>query len=95
MATKRSKAVPSAVASAPWISEERNTAMQFIDQEIDEFTFAVRNEMDWLNEHMLEVFDENRALNLAELMKTPGKLRGKTPRTARKRNPLEIRAVCS
>jgi hypothetical protein len=27
------------------------------------------------------------------MFKTPGKLRGKTPRTARKRNPLEVRAV--
>ncbi len=31
--------------------------------------------------------------NVAEIFKTPGKLRGKTPRTARKLNPLEIRAV--
>lgn len=31
--------------------------------------------------------------NIAEAFKTPGKLRGKTPRTARKRNPLEIREV--
>jgi hypothetical protein len=93
MATRGSKAVPSAIASTPWISGERSAAIGFIEQEIDEFTFAVRNELDWLNEHMLEVFDENRKWDLAELMKTPGKLRGKTPRTARKRNPLEVRAV--
>ena len=31
--------------------------------------------------------------NVTEIFKTPGKLRGKTPRTARKRNPLESRAV--
>lgn len=32
--------------------------------------------------------------NVAEIFKTPGKLRGKTPRTARKLNQLEVRAVC-
>ena len=30
---------------------------------------------------------------VTEIFKTPGKLRGKTPRTARKRNPLEQRLV--
>ena len=93
MASLRSKAAPLAVGSVPWLSEERASAVQFIDQEVEEFTFAVRNEMDWLNEHLGEVFDENRVWNVAELMKTPGKLRGKTPRTARKRNALETRAV--
>lgn len=34
-----------------------------------------------------------RLSNVADAFKTPGKLRGKTPRTARKRNPLETRAV--
>lgn len=29
--------------------------------------------------------------NVTEIFKTPGKLRGKTPRTARQRNPLEVR----
>lgn len=31
---------------------------------------------------------------MTELLKTPGKMRGKTPRTARKRNPDESRVVC-
>ena len=31
--------------------------------------------------------------DVTEVFKTPGKLRGKTPRTARKRNPLEAREV--
>jgi hypothetical protein len=37
--------------------------------------------------------DKQLFRNVAEIFKTPGKLRGKTPRTARKRNPLETRAV--
>lgn len=30
---------------------------------------------------------------MTEIFKTPGKMRGKTPRTARKRNPEEVRVV--
>jgi len=30
---------------------------------------------------------------MTEILKTPGKLRGKTPRTARNRNPLDNRQV--
>ena len=32
--------------------------------------------------------------NVRDVFKTPGKLRGKTPRTARKQQPLQNRAVC-
>lgn len=39
----------------------------------------------------MESLTANR--NVTEIFKTPGKLRGKTPRTARKRNPLEAREV--
>ena len=40
---------------------------------------------------MLDSLTTNR--NVTEIFKTPGKLRGKTPRTARQRNPLELREV--
>lgn len=107
MTAPRSKA---AVGSAPWILSERQQAAQFVEQEVDEFSYSVRNEMEWLNEHMAEIFTRpelcvlrdsakrvrsaNALLrNVADAFKTPGKLRGKTPRTARKRNPLETRAV--
>ncbi|KAL9125659.1 MAG: hypothetical protein Q9217_005168 [Psora testacea] len=36
-----------------------------------------------------------RFSNVTDIFKTPGKLRGKTPRTARKRNPLEAREPLS
>ena len=42
-------------------------------------------------ETSLDLLTANR--NVTEIFKTPGKLRGKTPRTARKRNPLEVREV--
>ncbi|KKY19296.1 putative inner centromere protein [Diplodia seriata] len=88
MAASRNKAP---VGSAPWILGERQQAAQFVEQEVEEFSFSVRNEMEWLNEHMAEIFNRPE-LNIADTFKTPGKLRGKTPRTIRKRNPLETRA---
>ena len=95
------------VGSAAWVADERASAAQLAELEVEEFTFSARNELEWLNEHMREIFDENELYvqaqahlkgkvltgtrNVAEMFKTPGKLRGKTPRTIR-RNPLEMRA---
>lgn len=47
------------VGSAPWISEERASALQIAETEAEEFTFSARNEVEWLNEHMAEIFSEN------------------------------------
>ncbi|KAL3421083.1 inner centromere protein [Phlyctema vagabunda] len=77
-----------------WISGERNTAQQWAESEVEGFTFAARNEVEWLNEHMAEIFSQNES-KFADMFKTPGKLRGKTPRTARKINPLEPREPLS
>ncbi|MCJ1310664.1 hypothetical protein MMC25_004330 [Agyrium rufum] len=79
------------VASSPWIEDERAQIKVFIDQEKEDFEFAARNEVEWLNEHMAEVFSTS-GVNVTEIFKTPGKLRGKTPRTARRQNPYEARA---
>lgn len=48
------------VASSPWVAEERAQALQIAEAEAEEFTFSARNEMDWLNEHMAEVFSNNQ-----------------------------------
>ncbi|KAI3331534.1 hypothetical protein HD806DRAFT_477624 [Xylariaceae sp. AK1471] len=82
------------VGSGPWIAEERSSATEIAQSEVEEFTFSVRNDFDWLNEHMAEVFGENQ-INVAEIFKTPGKLRGKTPRTVRKGNVGETRVPLS
>ncbi|RDI89592.1 Benzoate 4-monooxygenase [Venturia inaequalis] len=79
------------VGSAPWIVSERRQANDLVDQEVEEFEYSVRNEMEWLNEHMHDIFAGNN-MNVADIFKTPGKLRGKTPRTARKLNALGQRA---
>ncbi|KAH0553194.1 hypothetical protein GP486_006629 [Trichoglossum hirsutum] len=90
MAAVRSRALLP-VGSSQWIANERDSVRQFTDAEVEEFAFSVRNEMDWLNEHMADIFSRQQ-LDVAEVFKTPGKLRGKTPRTARKKNLLEERA---
>ncbi|KAI1776833.1 hypothetical protein F4818DRAFT_360430 [Hypoxylon cercidicola] len=82
------------VGSAQWISEERSSALQIAQSEVEEFSFSARNDFDWLNEHMAEIFSENQ-INVAEIFKTPGKLRGKTPRTVRKMNAGEARVPLS
>jgi glutamyl/glutaminyl-tRNA synthetase len=57
MAAIRGSRLP--VGSTAWITEERATALQVAQSEVEEFTFSVRNDLDWLNEHMAEIFDEN------------------------------------
>jgi hypothetical protein len=53
MASLRTKAP---VGSAPWLVTERRQVDEFIAQEVEEFGFAARNEMEWLNEHMADIF---------------------------------------
>lgn len=48
------------VGSAAWIAEERESALNIVHSEIDEFSFSARNEIDWLNEHMADMFSENQ-----------------------------------
>ncbi len=101
---------PRQVGAPSWITDERASALQITQSEIEEFTFSAKNDVDWLNEHMAEIFGENQMCagshrkhegavltkytrNITDVFKTPGKLRGRTPRTARKANVGEIRVV--
>ncbi|CAG8272405.1 unnamed protein product [Penicillium salamii] len=82
------------VGSAPWIAAEKENMADLVDQEMEEVEYPVRHEMAWLNEHMTEIFSKGQT-NFADVFKTPGKMRGKTPRTARKRVPEESRVPLS
>lgn len=53
------------VGSAGWITEERNAALQITQSEVDEFSYSARNELDWLNEHMANIFNENEMYALS------------------------------
>ena len=57
MAAARSK-VP-AIGSAHWVLDERKQADDLLSQEVEDFGFSVRNEFEWLNEHMAEIFAQN------------------------------------
>lgn len=57
MAAARAKAQP--VGSTAWIQSEREQADQFVEQEAEEFSYTVRNELEWLQEHMADIFSKN------------------------------------
>ncbi|CEO59734.1 hypothetical protein PMG11_04399 [Penicillium brasilianum] len=82
------------VGSAAWIASEKENMADLVEQELEEVEYPVRHELDWLNEHMAEIFSKGQA-NFTDVFKTPGKMRGKTPRTARKRNVEENRVPLS
>lgn len=48
------------VGSAAWIAQERKTALEIVESEAEEFTFSASNEIEWLNEHMAEIFSQNQ-----------------------------------
>lgn len=58
MAARSKMQVP--VGSAQWIQNEREQAAQFIEQELEEFSFSARNELEWLNEHMADIFSKGQ-----------------------------------
>ena len=59
MAPVRSKAtIP--VGSARWVFDERKQVVEFGDQEAEDFAFSARNEVEWLNEHMADIFSNNQ-----------------------------------
>lgn len=53
MATARQKLPP---GSAPWVVSEVQNANEAITTEVEDFGYSVRNELEWLNEHMADIF---------------------------------------
>jgi hypothetical protein len=47
------------VGSAGWITAEKENIMNLVEQEMEEIEFPVHHEMEWLNEHMAEIFSTN------------------------------------
>ncbi|KIX03532.1 uncharacterized protein Z518_07085 [Rhinocladiella mackenziei CBS 650.93] len=89
MATKAT-----AVGSASWITAEKENAVQLLQNEKEEVVFPAQHQLEWLNEHMAEIFSKSH-VDVTNVFKTPGKMRGKTPRTARKRNVQDARIPLS
>ncbi|KAI5802551.1 hypothetical protein FPQ18DRAFT_313914 [Pyronema domesticum] len=72
-----------AVGSVGWIAEERGVVKRVLHDDLEAMAYGVREDYDWLMEHMADVFNSN-VFDVAEIMKTPARLREKTPRTGRK-----------
>lgn len=64
------------VGSAAWIAAEKENVMNLVEQEMEEVEFPVRHELEWLNEHMAEIFSRNQ---LYVLMRGPGSTQSLTP----------------
>ena len=58
MAAVRSRAQQ--IGSRQWINDENDQVTRFCTQEAEDFAFSARNEVEWLNEHMAEIFSKNQ-----------------------------------
>lgn len=47
------------VGAAAWCADERSSAVEIAQSEVEEFAYSARNEVEWLNEHMADIFSEN------------------------------------
>lgn len=48
------------VGSSAWIATEKENVAELLEQEMEEAEYPVRHEMDWLNEHMAEIFSKGQ-----------------------------------
>ena len=49
-----------AVGSAQWICTEKENVLDLLQQEQEELIYPAQHEMEWLNEHMAEIFSRNQ-----------------------------------
>jgi hypothetical protein len=52
------KATPSSLVSLQWIVDESRIAQERVQEEVEDFTFSVRSQLEWLNDHMAEVLGQ-------------------------------------
>lgn len=48
------------MGSTAWVAAEKENIAQLVNQEMEEIEYPVRHELEWLNEHMAEVFSSNQ-----------------------------------
>ncbi len=48
-----------AVGSTTWIAAEKENVLHLLQAEKDELVFPVQHELEWLNEHMAEIFSRS------------------------------------
>ena len=59
MAAIRSRG-PLPVGSMQWINDENAQVDRHCEQEAEDFGFSARNELEWLNEHMVDIFAKDQ-----------------------------------
>lgn len=47
------------VGSSAWITAEKENALQFLQDEKEELVFPAQHQLEWLNEHMSEIFSKS------------------------------------
>lgn len=60
MATATASKSQNPVGSSEWIAAEKENVQSLVDQELEEVEYPARHEMEWLNEHMAEIFRGNQ-----------------------------------
>lgn len=58
--TTRQTAKPAPVGSHNWVANERALIRQHEEQDVEDFAFSARNDLEWLNEHMADIFERNQ-----------------------------------
>ena len=48
------------VGSSAWIAAEKENILQLLHQEKEELVYPAQHELEWLNEHMTEIFSRNQ-----------------------------------
>lgn len=64
MAGRLAKAKTVPVGTPAWVANERTQVRQLLDQDVEDFAYFARNEFEWLNEHMLEIFERTASHQL-------------------------------
>ena len=47
------------VGTAAWIAAEKENALQLLQNEKEEVTYPAQHQLEWLNEHMAEIFSKS------------------------------------
>lgn len=56
---------PLPVGSLQWINDENAQVDRHCEQELEDFGFSARNELEWLNEHMADIFAKDQMYVMA------------------------------
>ena len=59
-ATTMAAKASTAVGSTTWIASEKENVLQLLNQEKEEIIYPAQHEIEWLNEHMAEIFSCNQ-----------------------------------